>query len=259
MPRLAEKLDFTIGEEFEEEVCSRFGAQVHHAYPRSQGSFLLLATFHHSLVRLSEESVSLILKSCLGGDAPFFHVVEVSHNHFWFSVSCKGVGFHIYRLRRVIGSVFDVYFHLWSNGAPHWEREKRLWEEEEAKRWSLVLSKNQKRAAKKANQKKLRFAQNLVLCSPKVKSVPLESRPRIHFGSLDLDFLSVSLGSSSGPLGYDHGILKSSGSSDYIFPLDSDGSGLPASDDLPPGSKALNVQEEQSDAPQQQSTSFQNI
>jgi hypothetical protein len=78
----------------------------------------------------------------LGGHAPFFHVVEMSHNHFRFSVSCKAVGFFVYALRRVIEISFDVYFHLWSNGAPHWEREKRLWEAEEAKKWNTVLSKS---------------------------------------------------------------------------------------------------------------------
>jgi hypothetical protein len=25
-----------------------------------------------------------------------------------------------------IGKSFDVYFHHWNNGAPHWEREKRI-------------------------------------------------------------------------------------------------------------------------------------
>lgn len=70
--------------------------------------------------------MEIVLQSCLGGQARFFHVLEVSHNHFRFSVASKVVGIMVYDLRRVIGKVFDVYFHLWSNGAPHWEREKRL-------------------------------------------------------------------------------------------------------------------------------------
>jgi hypothetical protein len=45
--------------------------------------------------------------------------------------------------------MFDVYFHLWSNGAPHWEREKRLWEIEQEKEWTTVLSKSSKREEKK--------------------------------------------------------------------------------------------------------------
>jgi hypothetical protein len=44
-----------------------------------------------------------------------------------------------------------MYFHLWSNGAPHREREKRIWEAEEAKQWSKVLSKNQKRLTSKSS------------------------------------------------------------------------------------------------------------
>jgi hypothetical protein len=71
----------------------------------------------------------------LGGLAQFYFVSFQSHNHFRFTVSCKKVGFAIYKLRSFIRTSFDVYFHLWSNGAPHWEREKRLWEAEEAKRW----------------------------------------------------------------------------------------------------------------------------
>lgn len=123
---IAGRLDFSVGEEFEQRVRRCFGAQVHHQSPSPQGSLFLLATFLRSLFRLSEESVGLVLESCLGGHALFFHVVEVSYNHFRFSVSCKAVGFFVYALRRVIGSSFDIYFHLWSNGAPHWEREKRL-------------------------------------------------------------------------------------------------------------------------------------
>jgi hypothetical protein len=127
-----------------------------------------------------EESVAIALQSCLGGVAHNFHVLEVSQNHFHFSVLCKAVGFFVYALRRVVAKSFDVYFHLWSNGAPHWEREKRLWEEEEAKKWSTVLSKCQKRAAKSqaSSAKKVRFAPQIVLVSPIKKSVP--SLPRVQ-------------------------------------------------------------------------------
>jgi hypothetical protein len=101
------------------------------------------------LFRLTEESIGLALQSCLGGCALDFHVQFLSTNHFRFSVFSKDVGFQIYELHRVITSMFDVYFHLWSNGAPHWEREKRLWEIEQEKERTTVLSKSSKREEKK--------------------------------------------------------------------------------------------------------------
>jgi hypothetical protein len=79
---LASKLDLSVGHKFELEVRCGFGTQVHHQSPSSRGSFFLLATFRRFLFRLMEESIALVLKSCLGGHAPFFHIVEVSHNHF---------------------------------------------------------------------------------------------------------------------------------------------------------------------------------
>jgi len=184
---LVARMDFSVGEEFEREVHRRFGVQVHHDSPSPRGSFFLLATFRRFLFRLTEDSVSLALQSCLGGLASKFHVVELSHNHFRFSVSCKAVGFHVYALRRFIGETFDVYFHLFNNGVPHWEREKRLWEEEEAKKWTLVLSKCQKRNAKSqsanASAKKVRFAPKLVLASPVKKFAPPTPRVQlISFG-----------------------------------------------------------------------------
>lgn len=163
---LVSKLDFLPGLDFQEEVWRRFRAPVHHPLPSASGSFFLLVTFRRFLFRLTEESVALALQSCIGGKADGFHVKFLSTNHFRISISCKVVGFHIYSLRRVITSSFDLYFHLWNNGTPHWEREKRAWEIEQEKEWSTVLSKRAKRQAKaqakKSTPKKVSFAKPLV-------------------------------------------------------------------------------------------------
>jgi hypothetical protein len=177
---LAAQLDFSHGRSLEEEVDRRFGTLVHHPSPSSDGSFFLLATFRRYLFRLTEDSVSLALQSCLGGRAAGFHVQFLSTNHFRFSVSCKQVGFHVYRLRRVITSQFDVYFHLWSNGMPNWEREKRLWEEEQEKEWSTVLSKSTKNSIRKANNKRVSFPKHLV---QKALCKPAQPNGLIQFGS----------------------------------------------------------------------------
>jgi hypothetical protein len=180
---LVERLDFLVGKDFERQVRCRFGNQVHHFSSSPRGSFLLLATFWRSIFCLMEESVALVLQSCLGGSARYFHVLEVSHNHFRLSVSCKAMGFFVYELRRVIGDCFDVYFHLWSNGAPHWEREKRLWEMEEARKWSIVLSRRQKRSAK-ARDKKVSFNPKLILDPPPKRLEPVFSKMQtLRFGS----------------------------------------------------------------------------
>ena len=84
--------------------------------------------------------------------------------HFRFSVFSKDVVFFVYKLRRVITNMFDIYFHLWNNGTPHWEREKHAWEIEQEKEWTKVLSRSSKKAAAKASksQKKVSFAKQLV-------------------------------------------------------------------------------------------------
>ena len=85
-------------------------------------------------------------------------------------------------MRRVITDTFDAYFHLWHNGTPNWEKEKRAWELEQEKEWTKVLSKSAKRALKKTEPplKRVRFAEKLVQ-SPK-KVVPSSSFD-LTFGS----------------------------------------------------------------------------
>jgi hypothetical protein len=111
-----------------------------------------LVTFQRFLFHLTEESVSFALQSCLGGRAAEFHVQFLSNNHFRFSVFSKEIGFFIYKLRRITTSSFDLYFHLWNNGTPHWEKEKRDWEIEQEKEWTKVLSKSAKKGGEKERE-----------------------------------------------------------------------------------------------------------
>lgn len=139
---------------------------------------------------MTEESVALVLQSCLGGSSHGFHVMFLNKTHFRILVSCKSVGFHVYALRRFIGTCFDVYFHLWNNGVAYHESDKRRWELEQEKEWTTVQSKKHHSQSMKSDQwvkkkvvKKVRFPENLVQHSPVKKFAPEPLPVRLTFGA----------------------------------------------------------------------------
>ncbi|KAJ1275327.1 hypothetical protein BS78_05G127500 [Paspalum vaginatum] len=97
---LKDSLDFNHGIAFAEDIRLQLASSIHHPSSSPDGSFFLLVTFRRS-----------------------------SHRRF-------SVGFAVFHLKRFIGRSFDAYFHLWHNGVSNWEREKYLWEIEQAKEWT---------------------------------------------------------------------------------------------------------------------------
>jgi hypothetical protein len=82
--------------------------------------------------------VGLLLQSFIGGVTDLFRVLPLSDRVFRFSLSCKNVGFVVYRLRSYSCSVFKAYLHLWNSGGPNWIIEWQRFSEEESKSWKLV-------------------------------------------------------------------------------------------------------------------------
>jgi hypothetical protein len=83
----------------------------------------------------------------------------------------------------VITATFDIYFHLWNKGTPHWEKEKRAWEIEQEKEWTQVLSKAAKKEARKSQvpKKKVRFAE----CSDRPAKIHSDPVITLMFGSFE--------------------------------------------------------------------------
>jgi len=128
-------LDFGPGLEIEKLVGQQFSCAV--SPPPAAPGFLLVASFGRSSVRLNEDSVSLLLQSCLGGVAKDFNVVFLSGWMFRFSISCKKVGLLVYQLKNFSCKIFSIFF-LWGNGGPNWTKDFAVWCQEHEAEWSIV-------------------------------------------------------------------------------------------------------------------------
>lgn len=118
-------LHFQPGLGLEKLVSQHFGSLVSPPLSLLNG-FLLVASFGHSAIHLNLDSVGLILQSCIGGVAKDFRVIHLSGWMYHFTISCKEVGFLIYKLKSFICKNFAVLFFLWGNGGQNWKRELDL-------------------------------------------------------------------------------------------------------------------------------------
>lgn len=109
-------LCFDPGVRFSSVVSQRFGCLVSPSSSISSSVFYLVASFGRSAIRLNEDSVGLILQSCLGSNASDFNVFHLSGWVYTFSVSCKDVGIMVYKLKNFSCKLFAIFFHLWGNG-----------------------------------------------------------------------------------------------------------------------------------------------
>jgi hypothetical protein len=109
-------LDFSLGLSLQAHIHAQLGTSI--TPSPSVVGFLLVASFGRSAIHLNEDSVALMLESCLGSQATLFRVHHVSGWSFQFQVRSKAVGFWLYDLKSVCCKIFSVHFSLWVNGGP---------------------------------------------------------------------------------------------------------------------------------------------
>ncbi|CAO2141198.1 unnamed protein product [Urochloa humidicola] len=63
---------------------------------------------------------------------------------FRFSVFSKNVGLMIYKLKSFACRSFAIFFSLWGNGGPNWQKEYRLWLLEQEAEWTHVTRNKKK-------------------------------------------------------------------------------------------------------------------
>lgn len=103
-------LSFDPRAEFGLLVSHRFNYSVSPSPSSSVRPFVLIASFGCSTLCLNVDSVGLMLQASIGGVAKDFDVVHLSGWMFHFSVSCKEVGFMIYKLKTFICKHFAIFF-----------------------------------------------------------------------------------------------------------------------------------------------------
>jgi len=134
-------ISFDPGLKFGNLISLRFGCSVSPIPSQLSRSFKLVASFGRSALRLNEDSVGLLLQSCLGGCSKDVHVKHLSGWMFSFHVSCKKVGFMIKNLRTFSYRLFAIFFYLWGNDGPNWVRDYNLWIDEQNAEWTTVSRK----------------------------------------------------------------------------------------------------------------------
>lgn len=137
-------LCFDHGVRFAALVSHRFALSVSPTSPLPQSAFRLVANFGRSAIRINVDSVGLMLQVCLGGIAKDFSVSHLLGWMFSFYVSCKDIGFMIYKLHSFSCKSYALFFHLWSGGGPNWHKEFALWCDEQDAEWTTVGSKFKK-------------------------------------------------------------------------------------------------------------------
>lgn len=101
-----------------------------------------MVSFGRSALRVNEDSVGLLLQSCIGGIDTDFRVLHLSHMMFRFSVFSKDVGFMIYRLKSFSCKLFKDFFHLCGSGGPDWKRDFARWQAEQEAEWTVSKPKS---------------------------------------------------------------------------------------------------------------------
>jgi hypothetical protein len=132
-------LDFSDGLRFQEWIFDKFNCPINFLPGSSvRSEFFLVISFGRCSLRLNAESVGFLLQSLIGGATDLFRVSRLLDRVFRFSLSCKNVGFAVYRLRSYVCPSFKAYLHLWNSGGPNWIKEWQLFSEEESKSWKVV-------------------------------------------------------------------------------------------------------------------------
>lgn len=148
-----------------------------------RGFFVLVASFGRCKFRLCPASVSFILQATIGGVASHFRVSFLSDRTFKFSVSSSAVGFFILKLRSFSCDLYSIFFHPWGNGGPNWQRELRLFQEEDRASWTTVRNASAPRfTAQNAFPPPLSGANRVPIGKPKISN-SLKNRLVFPLGS----------------------------------------------------------------------------